>query len=258
MPTKQLFQFDAICHEYKLGNVTKCVLNNISFQGSAGKTVGVVGESGSGKSTLAKILVGLLKPTSGKAIIKGVDCHDNRAQTTKLVQMLFQDPESSFNPRKTIQWHYEEALSIHFPGKNPLWIKHKIAELLESVQLPLSTANRYPYELSGGQKQRAALGRALAPKPKLLILDEPLASLDVPLRKQIIDLLLKLQREQNLGYLFITHDLSTLKYIAHDVAVLCEGNLIEFGTASDILSNPKEGYTQRLISAVPDLIPRRT
>lgn len=253
MDNEPLFQFDAITHDYTLGKLKKRVLNSISLRGTAGKTLGVVGESGSGKSTLAKILVGLVSPTFGTATICGASCTNNLKHTSKHVQMLFQDPESSFNPRKTIGWHYEEALSIHYPEKNSLWVKHKIADLLESVQLSPSIANRYPYELSGGQKQRAALGRALSPNPKLLILDEPLASLDVPLRKQIIALLLKLQEEHNLGYLFITHDLSTLKYIAHDVAVLCEGNLIEFGSASEILSHPKEGYTQRLISAVPKL-----
>ncbi len=254
-----LFTFNQVSVEFHVEKRKQKALNNISFSAAPSESIGLVGESGSGKTTLARILVGLVRPSAGSAHIGKFDCSHKAhlKDIRKSVQMLFQDPESSLNPRRSIYWHLAEALKLHFPNLNHINIDSRIDELIESVQLPKTILNRYPYELSGGQKQRAALARALAPEPKLLILDEPLASLDIPLRKQILSLLSELKKQRQIGFLFITHDLSTLTYLADTVAVLHEGNLVELGPTESIIHTPSSTYTKSLMDAIPTLKPKR-
>lgn len=239
LPTFELFNVNK---EFTARGTTHVALSNISLYGMPGETVGLVGESGSGKSTIGKILVGLLKPSKGTVAVSGN------------TQILFQDPESSLNPRKTILWHIEEAVALYHRKLNAT---ARSLEILDSVQLPRHLASKYPHELSLGQKQRAALARALAPDPTTLVLDEPLASLDVGLRRQILELLRTLQERRKMSYLYITHDLATLARLAHRVYVLKKGEVQETGSAIDVLKQPKHPYTQLLVKSIPSLIPSR-
>lgn len=237
-----LFELQNVHKDFELRGKRHQILKDISIYGAHGETVGLVGESGSGKSTIGKILVGLLAPTLGKSIVIGN------------VQILFQDPESSLNPRKTILWHIQEAIALYHGKVN---LHARCEELLDAVQLPKQLFSKYPHELSLGQKQRAALARALAPNPTLLVLDEPIASLDVALRQQVLQLLRQLQETRNIGYLYITHDLATLSRLAHRVYVLKKGEIMESGSVQQVLQTPKNPYTQQLIASIPSLDPSR-
>jgi oligopeptide/dipeptide ABC transporter ATP-binding protein len=225
------------------------------LQGRAGKTIGVVGESGSGKSTLAKALLQLEPLSSGKIFfrgenLKGFGAADLRKQRRHM-QLIFQDPDACLNPRRTALWHLNEVFVIHFPDKTIEERKDLIDRVLVKVQLEADLKERYPYELSGGQKQRLAIARALLLSPQLIVLDEPLSSLDAALRKSVLRLLQQIQQEHDIGYLFITHDLSTLGAIATEVAVMYRGMIVEYISVEELYRNPAHPYTVALLSCIP-------
>ncbi len=251
--TKPLFEFKHVQVTYPVGSSEMIALHDISLTGYHNSTLGVVGESGCGKSTLAKALLQLVPLAKGSLFFEQQDLSllspSLLRQARKGFQTVFQDPDSSLNPRMTIAEHLKEALSVyHQKGEIT---DAQVEELLEKVFLSKEHMHRYPYELSGGQKQRASIARALAVKPKLIILDEPLSALDVSIRVQIIQLLLKLQHEEQLSYLFITHDLATLRYLAHRIAVFYCGHIVELGTQESIYECPQHPYTQTLLNAIP-------
>jgi len=220
----------------RFGELT--ALDNISLNISKGETVGVVGESGSGKSTLARIILKLIEPSSGSIIYDGIE------NIRRDCQIVFQDPQTSLNPRIKIGEAIHEPLLVH-----KLNLPGRVNELLELVKLPTSYADRYPHELSGGERQRVGIARALASKPKFIILDEPVSSLDVSIQLDILNLLKELKAQLNLTYLFIAHDLSVIGYLSDRVVVMREGKIVEWGTKDEVLSRPKEHYTRKLIAS---------
>ncbi len=249
-----LFELSHIDVQYTLHGTPFLALKNISLQGSVGETLGIVGESGCGKSTLAKTLLHMLQPIRGNVFFKGKKLgalsYKEIKHIRKEIQPVFQDPDAALNPRMTVKEQLTEGLIAHAMLHSHAAKEH-IAMLLEMVQLSPSLLDRFPFQLSGGQKQRICIARALSIEPELVVCDEPLSSLDFSIRLQIIELFKRIQKTKNLAYLFITHDLSTLQYIAHRIAVLYLGSLVEIGTAEEIYKRPLHPYTQALLSAIP-------
>ena len=229
---------------------------NISFEIYPGETVALVGESGSGKSTVGKTLQQLVAPASGEILFRGQEMlsapEDVRGRFKREIQYVFQDPYGSLNPRKTIKSSLLEPMYHHGLVSDPA---RQVAELLESVQLPADYAKRYPHEFSGGQRQRICIARALACKPQLIIADEAVSALDVSVQAQVVNLLMDLQKERGLSYLFISHDMAVVERISHRVAVMYLGQIVEIGTRQQIFEDPQHPYTQRLLSAVPVMDP---
>ncbi|MDN5726937.1 MAG: ATP-binding cassette domain-containing protein [Propionibacteriales bacterium] len=220
-----------------------------------GQTLGVVGESGSGKSTLARLLVGVEKPTAGTVKVQGTDITTmGRAGVRRLrrdIQMIFQDPYTSLNPRMSVGAIVGEPFSIH-PAAAPKGSRDAaVQDLLDLVGLNPDHINRYPHQFSGGQRQRIGIARALALRPKILICDEPVSALDVSIQGQVINLLERLQNELGLAYLFIAHDLSVVRHIADEVAVMYLGRVVESGSDAAVYEEAMHPYTQALLSAVP-------
>lgn len=233
-------------------------VDNVSFELRQGRTLGIVGESGSGKSTTLHQILNLAAPQAGSIEVLGTDVaaldrHTRRAVRTDL-QVVFQDPVASLDPRLPVFDVLAEPLSAN--GFDKKRTDERVAELLEVVGLRRADASRYPAEFSGGQKQRIGIARALALQPKILALDEPVSALDVSIQAGIINLLLDLQDEFGLSYLFVSHDLSVVKHLAHDVAVMYKGAIVEQGSGDEVFANPAHEYTQRLLSAVPQPQPR--
>jgi peptide/nickel transport system ATP-binding protein len=224
-----------------------------------GETLGLVGESGCGKSTLAKAVVRLHDATEGSIVFDGRDLTDlgRRAMqpVRRDIQMIFQDPAESLNPRLTVGEILEEPFKIHKIGDAESR-KRRVAELLEKVGLQSGASERYPFEFSGGQRQRIGIARAIALEPKLVVCDEPVSALDVSVQSQILNLLLELQREMGLAYLFIAHDLSVVKHISDRIAIMYLGRIVESGDAEGLYSDPRHPYTRALISAIPVADPR--
>ena len=228
-------------------------VDDVSFTIRKGETLGLVGESGSGKSTTARLVLRLIEPTAGKVELEGEDI--TAASGPKLrrarqeMQMIFQDPYASLDPRMTVRDIVGEPLVIWGRWRNGG--AAQVAELLERVGLNPDHANRFPHEFSGGQRQRIGIARALALRPKLIVCDEPVSALDVSVRAQILNLLASLQREFDLTYLFISHDLSVVRQVADRVAVMYLGKLVEIAARDELYSRPLHPYTQALVSAVP-------
>lgn len=238
------------------GKVTQelIAVDNVSFELKAGETLGIVGESGCGKTTLGRAILKLHQPTSGRIIFEGEDITDyNSAQMREIrkkMQIIFQDPYSSLPPRSTVGGILSEPVEVHniVPKSE---IKDYVLDLMEKCGLRDYYYERYPHEFSGGQRQRICIARALSVNPKLVICDEPVSALDVSIQAQIINLLKKLQQDMNLTYVFISHDLSVVKFISDKIGVMYLGSMVEFGTKEDIFSNPLHPYTKALFSAIP-------
>jgi len=234
-------------------------VEGVSFTLSAGDTLGLAGESGSGKSTTARALLRIVDPTSGHVRVAGEDISDLRGSALKRfrrrMQMVYQDPFDSLNPRLKVGYTLSEALMVRgVPGAERA---RQVRELLERVGLPGSYALRYPHELSGGQRQRVAIARALGVEPAVIVCDEAVSSLDVSVRAQILNLLRELQESERLALLFISHDLSTLRFIASHVAVMYLGRIVEMGSRDDLYGRPMHPYTQALLAAVPEPVPQQ-
>lgn len=229
-------------------------VKNVTLEIAPGEILGLVGESGSGKSTLTKAVLGLVKPSSGMVRTLGVDPATTRGPDSVRLRrnlgMVFQDPRSSLNPRMTLGEGIAEPLAIHRIGTKDER-RRRVLELLDAVQLPSNFAQRFPHELSGGQRQRASLARALSLEPDLVLADEPTSALDVSVQAAVLELFLELQRELNFACLFITHDLAVVGSIAHRIAVMRQGSIVEVGQCADVLSSPRNEYTRNLINAVP-------
>jgi peptide/nickel transport system ATP-binding protein len=232
--------------------ITVKAVDGVSFDLIPGETFGLVGESGSGKSTIAYVVAGMSGPTSGELTYKGEQLfrpkQERPLRFKKDIQIVFQDPGSSLNPRRTIAQNLAVPLRIHKPDHD---VTRETVRLLELVDLPPSYVFRYPNTLSGGEKQIVAIARALATDPSLLILDEPTSALDVSVQGKIINLLMRLQRELNLTYLFITHDLSLMRNIATRVAIMYLGKVSEVAPGDEFFRHPEHPYTQMLLSAIP-------
>lgn len=237
------------------GNIFINALNNISISINEGSLHGIVGESGSGKSTLAKCLVGLEVPKHGHIYYHGQDLFSDGEYSIgrKSIQMVFQDPYSSLDPRMKIGDSIFEVLKIHNTKNNKRELKLKVMSLLSQVELHKSLMERYPHQLSGGQRQRVAIARSLAVKPDILICDEAVSALDVPVQAQILKLLISLKDEYKLTIIFISHDLSVIRSICDRVTVLYKGKIEEEGSVNGIFENPKSAYTKKLISSIPGI-----
>ncbi|HDI3132436.1 ATP-binding cassette domain-containing protein [Vibrio cholerae] len=232
-------------------------LTGVSFKLRAGKTLALVGESGCGKSTCARLITKVYPSTEGDILFYGQNIEEIKGRKALLnyrskVQMVFQDPFGSLNPTHTIAHHLTRPLKIHKQVTDLSQIPKRLEELLQLVELSPDTLAKYPHELSGGQRQRVNLARALAVGAELILADEPTSMLDVSIRLGILNLMQRMKKELNIGFLYITHDLATAHYIAEETAVMYKGQIVEWGDTLSILTNPQHPYTRLLISAVPD------
>lgn len=232
-------------------------VNDVSFDIHRGETVSVVGESGCGKSTLARTVMGLYPPNSGEVYYKDTRIDTLSEKQLKpyrtRMQMVFQDPYASLNPRMTVEKILKEPIRFHNPKMDENEVKAKIIKVMKQVGIDPDWQDRYPHEFSGGQRQRISIARALTVDPDFIVADEPIAALDVSIQAQILNLMMDLQQENNLTYLFISHDLSVVQHISNKVAVMYLGSLCEFGEADQLFSNPLHPYTQALLSAIPKI-----
>jgi oligopeptide transport system ATP-binding protein len=239
---------------------TVSAVDGVSFTIAPGRTLGLVGESGSGKSTTGYCVLQLLKPTAGSVRFDGHELTElGRNDVRRLrreMQIVFQDPYSSLNPRMTVGDIVGEPLVVHSVGSRRDR-SARVRELLDVVGFNPTFSNRYPHEFSGGQRQRIGVARALALNPKLIVCDEPVSALDVSIQAQILNLLKDLQRDFNLAYLFISHDLSVVRAMSDDIAVMKDGKIVESGTADEVYTAAKDPYTQALLASVPVPDPRR-
>jgi peptide/nickel transport system ATP-binding protein len=232
------------------------VVDGVSFSIERGQTLGLVGESGSGKSTIARIVLGLVEPTSGSVSFDGHPVtgvpQSKLRPLRRRVQPVFQDPYAALNPRMRVEQIVTEPLVIH-EKHSRAERRRRCQELLRQVGLDDSAMPRYPHEFSGGQRQRINIARALALRPELLILDEPVSALDVSVGAQIVNLLRDLQREFSLTYLFISHSMPLVRYLSTNIAVLRGGKLVELGTRDQVCESPRDDYTRQLVAATPEL-----
>ncbi|MBN2068260.1 MAG: ABC transporter ATP-binding protein [Opitutales bacterium] len=235
-------------------------VDGVSLEVKRGETLGLVGESGCGKSTLGKCIVRLYKPTDGRIDFCGKDITHMGRKAIKPIrrdlQMIFQDPAESLNARHSIRNILEEPFIIHglYDSRER---KKKVMELLDIVGLPASSADRFPFEFSGGQRQRIGIARSLSLNPKLIVCDEPVSALDVSVQSQILNLMLDLQKQFELSYLFIAHDLAVVRHISDRIAIMYLGRVVELADADEIFNNPIHAYTKALISAIPEPDPHQ-
>lgn len=241
--------------------VVKAV-DGVSIEVERGKTLGLVGESGYGKSTLGRTLIRIYEPTEGKITLNGKDISGKstkrfRQDLARSIQMIFQDPYACLSPRMTVSQLISEGWglnhAIHMSAEEK---RDRVIELLETVGLNEEHASRFPHEFSGGQRQRIGIARALSMSPELIICDEPISALDVSIQAQVMNLLLKLQQDKGLSYIFIAHDLSMVRYISDTVAVMYLGSIMEYATNKELYENPQHPYTKALFSAIPVANPK--
>lgn len=233
-------------------------VDDVSFSIEQGKTYGLVGESGSGKSTTGRAIVGLENITAGKILFEGEDITSRESKTKDMrkdIQMIFQDPYSSLNPRKRVRDIIAEPLR-NYEKLTKNEEKQRVYELLELVGLNPESIWKFPHQFSGGQRQRIGVARAIALKPKLIIADEPVSALDVSVQAQVLNFMQDIQKELDLTYLFISHDLGVVEHMCDEIAIMYRGRYVEQGTREDIFENPQHIYTKRLIAAIPDINPR--
>jgi oligopeptide/dipeptide ABC transporter ATP-binding protein len=249
---KKYFPITGGVFQKVVGNVK--AVEDVSFTLNKGETIGLVGESGCGKSTCGRTILRLLEKTDGKVYFEGTDIHTLKKQEVRKLrtemQIIFQDPYSSLNPRMTVGELVGEAVLDHGLCKKSE-LNDKVKEVLELCGLSSYHINRYPHEFSGGQRQRIGIARALILNPKFIVADEPVSALDVSIQSQVVNLLCDLQERLGLSYLFISHDLSVVKYISQKIGVMYLGSLVEFATKKELYDNPLHPYTKALLSAVP-------
>ncbi|PIP90466.1 MAG: oligopeptide ABC transporter ATP-binding protein [Bdellovibrionales bacterium CG12_big_fil_rev_8_21_14_0_65_38_15] len=262
MSTDYLLEVNNLCKRFPIkgglfGRTVGAVnaVNNVSFKIKRGETLGLVGESGCGKTTLGRSLLRLIEPTSGEIIFNGkdimkADANELRALRRK-IQIIFQDPYASLNPRMTVGGILAEPMDIHGLALGEERQK-RLYTLLDQVQLPKDTLNKYPHEFSGGQRQRVCIARALAVEPDFIVCDEPVSALDVSVQAQVVNLLMDLQKDLGLTYLFIAHDLKVVEYISNRVAVMYLGNMVEVAESHELYGHAKHPYTKALFSAIPN------
>ncbi|MCU0748894.1 MAG: ATP-binding cassette domain-containing protein [Akkermansiaceae bacterium] len=242
---------------FRKGKESVYAVNDVSLNIQAGEILGLVGESGCGKSTLSRIIMQLLLPDSGSVHLNGTNLSALPLSAIRHhrldFQMVFQDPYASLNPRLTIFSTLGEALQQRHPQLKGDELRQRVGTLLEMVGLSSRLMQRYPHEFSGGQRQRIAIARALAPEPRIIIADEPVSALDVSIQSQILNLLRHLQKDLGLTMLFISHDLSVVRYLADRIVVMYRGKIVESGDAEEVFDHPKEAYTRQLLAAVPKL-----
>mmetsp|Transcript_6117 Transcript_6117/g.13713 ORF Transcript_6117/g.13713 Transcript_6117/m.13713 type:complete len:335 (+) Transcript_6117:7938-8942(+) len=236
-------------------------VDNVSLSIAHGETLGLVGESGCGKSTLGRVILHLLQPSAGQVLFEGIDIGKLDTSSMRIMrrkmQIIFQDPYASLNPRMTVRSILEEPLRIHRLCTTAAARQQRLYTLLDYVQLPKEALRKYPHEFSGGQRQRIVIARALAVHPQFIVCDESVSALDVSIQAQVINLLMDLQKELRLTYLFIAHDLKVVEFISHRVAVMYLGKILEVASSQDIYKNPLHPYTKALLSAVPVPDPTR-
>ena len=267
-PREDFLVLDSVSQHFDLGKgffgrgsrgVVKAV-DNVSLSIRQGEILGLVGESGCGKTTLSRTIMQIIRPTSGRIFLEGKELSslsDREVRHERInFQMIFQDPYASLNPRMTVFDALAEAIRTRHPGVRGAALRERVVELLRLVGLSPAQMKKYPHEFSGGQRQRVAIARALAPEPKLIIADEPVSALDVSIQSQILNLLKKLRKDMGLTMIFISHDLSVVRYIADRIAVMYLGRIVELGDAETVVDDPLHIYTRALMSAIPQPDPR--
>ncbi len=256
-----LVAVDDLCKQFNLGDRTKIhAVEHVSLEVARGETLAVVGESGCGKSTLAHLIIRLLDPTSGRVELDGVDITELGARGMRphrqKMQIIFQDPFASLDPRRSVGKAVAEPMRVHGTASGAD-LNRRVGDLFTRVGLERQHVDQFPHQFSGGQRQRICIARALALEPELVIADEAVSALDVSVQAQVINLMMDLQEEMGLSYLFISHDLAVVERISHRVAVMYLGQIVEIGPRAAVFEDPQHSYTKRLLSAVPIADPRQ-
>lgn len=253
--TDDVLRVKNITQRFGHGENTMTALDDVSLDVRRGETLGLVGESGSGKSTLARAILLMRRPTAGSIEFDGEDVTGLRGRSLRRhrrrIQMVFQDPNDSLDPRFTIARSIAEPLVA--AGMASSERRMRVYEALDQVGIPTDAVNKYPHEFSGGQRQRIAIARAMAAEPEFIVLDEPTSALDVSVQAQVLNLLVRLQEQTGVTYLFITHNLAVVHHIAHRVAVMHDGRVVEEGTGEQVMTAPQHPYTQGLLQSMPVL-----